>query len=208
MPLKENLKKFRDLKGWTQQELADAAGVSQQTIADVESGRTKRPRELHLIADALGIDLRQLIPEIKNPRVVEQIARPMYGDRDLPVYASVEGGEGAILVHFEPVTFEARPAPLIGVRDAYAVYVVGDSMSPAYGPGDMALVNPHLPAVPQRTYIFYCVESDGTQRATIKKLIKATATHWHVEQYNPVKSFTLARKEWQQCHKVVGKYEP
>ncbi len=37
--MKNRLEEFRNLNGWTQQELADRAEVSRQTIISLESGR-------------------------------------------------------------------------------------------------------------------------------------------------------------------------
>lgn len=49
------LRHARGLKGWTQQQLADAAGVTQGTIGNLESQSRHRPRDLLAIASALGV---------------------------------------------------------------------------------------------------------------------------------------------------------
>jgi hypothetical protein len=47
-------------------------------------------------------------------------------------------------------------------------------------------------------------------RATIKHLIRWTESVWHLRQWNPARGenqdFTLSRREWPKCHRVVGKY--
>ena len=40
---------------------------------------------------------------------------------DLPVYASAEGGGGAIIITSEPIDFVRRPEPLLSVRDTAAM---------------------------------------------------------------------------------------
>lgn len=45
----------RESKGWTQAKLASAVGVWQSTIANIEAGERKKPRELLSIATALGV---------------------------------------------------------------------------------------------------------------------------------------------------------
>lgn len=45
----------RQNKDWTQEQLARAAGVRQQTIGNLEAGTRKAPRHLLQIASALGV---------------------------------------------------------------------------------------------------------------------------------------------------------
>lgn len=53
----ERVKRLRDARGWTQQQLADKAGVAQSTINGVEKGgRQKMPSSLIEISHALGVD--------------------------------------------------------------------------------------------------------------------------------------------------------
>jgi transcriptional regulator with XRE-family HTH domain len=56
---------LRGRKGWSQAELAEAAGVDPATISDLETGRTKRPRvpTLLRLAEALGVALDDLLEE-------------------------------------------------------------------------------------------------------------------------------------------------
>lgn len=206
MSLKANLLRLRNQKGWTQAELARRAGVSQQVIGDIESGRTIRPRQLHEIAAALSTTIEQLDPERYNRPTVEVAATPIYGDRDLPIYAAAEGGDGAMIITFDPIAFTLRPAPLIGVKGGYGMYVVGESMVPAYDPGDTVLVNPHLPPSPGRDAVFFHSDGMGQTKATIKRLLRVTSTDWRVMQWNPQKEFLLSRAEWPQCQLIVGKY--
>jgi phage repressor protein C with HTH and peptisase S24 domain len=204
MTLKENIRRLRQLKDWTQEELARRAGVSQQSIEDIESGRTKRPRAIHEIAAALGTHVEVLDPERFKRSVIEKVPASMYGIRDLPVFASAEGGEGSMLVSFDPIAYTDRPAPLHNVSGAYAIYIVGDSMIPAYDPGDTAWVNPHLPPSPTKDAIFYQSDGNGQSIATIKRIVRVTSSAWIVKQYNPPMEISLDRSVWTQCHIVVG----
>lgn len=135
----------------------------------------------------------------------------MMPGRDFPIYASVEGGAGEIIRSTDPVDWHPRPAQVAHVKNAYGLFVVGESMAPEFDPGDIALVNPILPAIAGKPCIFYS-EKDGEARATIKRYQRATADKWHVFQHNPPRGgtheFTLSRKEWSICHRVLGKYYP
>lgn len=217
MSLKENLTKYRDAAGITQKELAQMAGCSQQVIADIESGRTLKPRNLTEIATALGVPVEQLDPDRFKQRAPMGSAAPSQGallqkqiplslgHKDLPIFAAAEGGNGAMIVTFEPIDYMRRPTPLEHIRDGYGVYIVGESMAPAYEPGDIALINPLLPPSPGRDAIFLN-PSDHSHEALIKRLVRATSREWLVQQWNPKKEFSLSRSQWGQCHIVVGKY--
>ena len=61
MELKNSIKKYRQLKGFTQEELAIKSGVSRQTIISIERYRYKPSLELGLkISLALETDINKL----------------------------------------------------------------------------------------------------------------------------------------------------
>lgn len=210
MALKDNVIRARKRAKMSQQDLADAIGVRQNTIAAIESGNTKRTRYLADIARALNVSIDELDPQQKsNGRSQEPLTsheNSLVGERNLPVYAAAEGGRGTLIVSSDPVDYVRRPAPLANVKDGYGILIVGDSMSPAYRPGDTVLVHPHLPPGPDTEVVLYGEKLDGEQRVMVKYLVKMTTKEWRLKQYNPPKEFSLPRAEWQTCHRVVGKY--
>ncbi len=134
--------------------------------------------------------------------------RSIYGsERDLPVFATAQGGRGgALIMSNEAVDWVVRPAPLLRVRDGYGMIVSGDSMSPKFENGSTALVNPHLPPRNGEACVFRNHQDDGTVLAIIKTLLRFNDDTWFVKQYNPKKEFQLKRSEWQICHVTVGSY--
>lgn len=61
--LRKNIKKYRELKGLTQQQLADKSGISMNYIAKIESKKMQRGFTIVVlgrIADALNIDIKNL----------------------------------------------------------------------------------------------------------------------------------------------------
>ena len=46
----------------------------------------------------------------------------------------------------------------------------------------------------------------GFRYALIKRLVRFNSTSWTVKQWNPDKTFTLPRKDWQRAMLVIGKY--
>lgn len=189
------------LYGHRQTALAAAAGVTQPTVSRWLKGQTPDPQQ-----EARLRELLAGVPPLQA--AIDAPQQPMFlGERDLPVYAAVEGGPGELVISKDPIDFVPRPWYLGNVRDGYGVVVVGESMSPAYNPGDMAIVHPRVPVIINKTYIFSSDDGDGTFRGTIKKLVGQTATEWKVEQYNPQRTFSLSKAEWPKAVRVVGKYE-
>src|SRR6185369_2185379 len=133
--------------------------------------------------------------------------RPLFGDRDLPVFGTAMGGSGgALVVTDRAVDWESRPDFLLRVEDAYGMIVSGDSMSPQFENGSTAIVNPHIPPRSGDTCIFRRHKDDGETLVLIKKLRRFTDETWYVQQFNPARDFQLKRSEWQICHVTVGGY--
>lgn len=91
---------------------------------------------------------------------------------------------------------------------AYGVYLVGGAhnMSPAYEEGDMLTVNRDLSVRPGDDCIFLCGDGDGAPLFLVKRLLRLTPEKWHVRQFDPPKDFDLERSQWQEAHRVTGKY--
>lgn len=57
-----SIKTFRDAKGWSQEELAERAGIRRPTITELENGRGNPTLQtIEAIAKALGVSAAQLI---------------------------------------------------------------------------------------------------------------------------------------------------
>lgn len=199
----------RKRKGMSQPQLARAAGCSQQLIAAIEKGdqaSTKFLPQLALALDVAPGDLDSSWAAVAGSQTPPVPPGPfILPGRDFPIYASVEGGPGEIIRSVDPVDWVPRPEPVARVKTAYGLYVVGESMLHEFEPGNIALVNPVLPPVQNTTCVLYA-ERDGEARATIKRLLRAGSDKWHLRQWNPEKDFSLSRKEWGVCHRVIGKY--
>jgi phage repressor protein C with HTH and peptisase S24 domain len=136
------------------------------------------------------------------PPMAPSASRP-----DLAVYASAAGGpEGAWVLSGDAIAWIHRDQRLVGVRDAFACYVVGESMFPAYEHGNLLLVNPAVPPNAGDDCLLIQEASDGARYALIKRLVRFNSTSWTVKQWNPDKTFSLPRKEWQRALLVIGKY--
>jgi phage repressor protein C with HTH and peptisase S24 domain len=186
--------------------LAPAIGVAESSLrADHENGTVNHmsPPAERRIASSLT-QVKVALDGRKEPDL--KPGADLFGEADLPVFGTAQGGRGALIVTDRAVDWVVRPAPLLRVRDGYGMIVAGDSMDPAARAGSTALVNPHLPPRPGDVCIFRSHADDGAVNVCIKELVRFTDDAWHVKQYNPKKTFILKRSEWQVCHVTVGNY--
>lgn len=66
--IRENIKKYRELRKLTQQELADKVGVTMNYIAKIESKKLQKSFTISVlgrIADALEVDIKLFFDESK-----------------------------------------------------------------------------------------------------------------------------------------------
>lgn len=208
------LQAYRKANKLTQQELAERVGTSQPQIRRLENGERKLTREwAEKLAPHLGITPAQLLFGLdlsQSDTAKSGILKPppafFSEDRNMPVYAAAEGGGGHIIVTTDTVEYVRRPYTLEAIPEAYGILIVGESMVPAFEPGDTAWVNPRLPPLREVDVILYAEDGNGDHKATIKRLTGWTEKEWHLRQYNPAKDFKLRRDEWPKLHRVVGKF--
>lgn len=207
----ENVRRLREAAGMSQDDLATAAKTTQSTIDRIEREEVANSRFLPRIAGVLRVPLSDLDETYAAgdgpPRASLPAVAQIGADRDFPVYTAAEGGPGEIIRSVDPVDWWPRPIEVLRVKGAYGMYVVGESMVPEFEPGQVAVINPNLPFVAGKPYIFYA-EKAGEPRATVKRLRRATGDTWHVTQHNPKHDFTLSRGLWTIAHRVVGRQDP
>lgn len=206
-------------RGWSIPRLAAEMGrADDQAFVDrlykyvpkEDNSHVQNPRGAVLseIAEALGVTE----PILRSGDLANGY-RPLpelLGERDLKVFAAVEGGSGEMVVSTDPIELVPRPWYMREVRDGYAVLVVGDSMFPTFEPGDMAIVNPRLPPMRGKDVILIGGEQEGEFRASIKRLEGWTSSQWHLRQFNPPRGqkheFSWLKRDWPKALRVVGKY--
>src|SRR5580700_11315447 len=111
---------------------------------------TRLPEEVRgRVAEILEIDEQQLkgvgfksVLPMPNARIGGGVRIATW----IPVYGHAVGGkDGEFILNGNQVTEVLAPASLSSVPEAYAVYVVGDSMEPRYFAGETVFINPRLP---------------------------------------------------------------
>lgn len=207
--LGQAVRRWRRSAGLSQPQLAARLGVSQQALQQLEAGLTRNPRYLLRLAEVMGADPAALAEGHYRPVTAgaPAAAGPLLGARDLPVYASAQAGPEGMTLTYEPIEWIERPAPLATVRDAFAMYVVNDSMEPRYRQGDLLLIHPQRPVRPGRdVLVVLTTEAAGEPRAAVKELLGLDAERLRLRQLNPPKELEIPRAEVAGLHLVVGVY--
>ena len=195
--------------GLSQARLAEMMGVEQPTVARWERERRGvKIDTLIRLARALDCDPRDLMGDegtggMAGPRGGVPVS--LAAVRDLPVCGGARGGSDAMFLdQGTPIDWVQRPPQLAGVPDAFAVYVVNDSMTPRYEPGDILFVHPTMP--PGRGSFVVVELSD--QEAYVKQLVSQNAEELVLREFHPApREFAVPRASVKAVYRVVGTWE-
>jgi transcriptional regulator with XRE-family HTH domain len=154
----ENLRKLRKLKKLSQERVAELAGVSQQLVSQLETGKTEKTTELPAIAQALGVGVHELDPAYSP----DADGIPTL---NIPFLAWVSAGS----MMREDVSDEAigslRVADLPASGDWIALKVVGDSMDRISPPESVIFVDrKDKYLVPNACYVIADDEGNATYK--------------------------------------------
>jgi phage repressor protein C with HTH and peptisase S24 domain len=137
----------------------------------------------------------------RPPRGPAALPAPPSRPEQIPIRSAGRGGgDQAMFLADGPIGYTQCPANLGGVRGAYAIYMVGDSMEPRYEQGWLLHVNPFKPPIRGRDVVVY----KKGEAVLIKQFV-----HWDkdalvLRQLNPPRELRIPREEVLECHLVVG----
>lgn len=204
--------------GATQADLARHLRLAPSAVSRMLKGeRQMKQLETVQIAAFLGVSpddvLRHAVADTGSPPAAD-ISRAGRGrprsastsnagnQADLiPIRSAGRGGtDQAMFLEDGPIGYTSRPSNLNGVRAAYAIYMVGDSMEPRYEPGWLLHVNPFKPPTRGRDVVVY---KQG-QAVLIKQFVGWDGDALVLRQLNPPETLRIPRADVVECHLVVG----
>jgi SOS-response transcriptional repressor LexA len=168
MSFADRLRTARLHKGWSQAQLAEGSGVSEQLIANLERGEALATEEGPALAGALGLSVDELVlgqppRSAGDTRSGEPAGRhwPVPGAqsvsvRRIPVLSYVQAGMPREMLDryaegeaegFQTLGLTAEIAAAVGPY-AFGLPVEDDSMAPEFKAGDHVVVDPDAPAEP------------------------------------------------------------
>jgi phage repressor protein C with HTH and peptisase S24 domain len=140
-------------------------------------------------------------PSVGTAAPAASPSRPFQEPDRIPIRSGARGGtDQEMFLEDGPIGYTPRPANLNGVRSAYALYMVGDSMEPRYEPGWLLHVNPFKPPIRGRDVVVY---KEG-QAVLIKQFVGWEGDTLVLRQLNPQATLRIPRDQVRECHLVVG----
>lgn len=210
-------------QGRSAREVSLAAGKSTSLVQNILKQKGKSPRgdTISRLAAALGADEAWLLsgdperapkfvpaaptPSASRRPAIQEDERKASG-RDLPVLGTAAGAaiqEGAFAIG-EPIAWVDRPRALLGDKGAYALYVVGDSMAPAYCQGAPVVVTASRPP---RIGDIVIIQTKNNEHAPVEAWIKRFDGYKNnfllAHQYNPDATIEFPRERVVAIHRVL-----
>lgn len=201
--------------GATQADLARHLRLAPSAVSRMLKGeRQMKQLETVQIAAFLGVSPEEVLRHAVEGPVLPQLPdapRPSRGrppsvaagaaDR-IPIRSAGRGGTEQEM--FADLGYTPRPANLAGVREAYAIYMVGDSMEPRYEQGWLLHVNPFKP--PRRGQdVVVCRQGEIVGDAVlVKQFVGWEGDALVLRQFNPPDTLRIPRDEVRECHLIVG----
>lgn len=205
----ERIKMRLDAMGKTERAASLEATGNPDIIRKIRTGITRTPRAdtLAALARALGTTGDWLLHGEGNAEQPTKAIAPTETDNTkthtLPVYGLAAGSTlGHLTMSGEPFEFVDCPPGLLRVKEAYALFVTGSSMEPAYRPGDLVFIHPHRP-VRQNDHVVVQEARDGGTITSIKRFERYTDKHIILTQYNPLAEIEISRQAITSVHRVM-----
>lgn len=126
--------------------------------------------------------------------------------QDVPVLGTVVGGsQSDFHLNGDTVDWARRPPGLALVRDAYAVFVTGDSMAPRFEPGEMLFANPGRPPRSGDDVIVQIHPEDDGEPVPcfVKRFVKRTPSLVICEQFNPPRTVEYTLSAVLAIHRIM-----
>lgn len=162
------IKQLRQDKGVTQQQLADAIGISRVAVSKWESGETKDLKRENLlgIAKFFNLSLAEVLDVNEQPNISPGI-RISETQRGIPIISWVQAGHWREVVDAFPMgrSDEVVMAQNTHGPHAFAVRIVGNSMEPEFREHDVVVIDPDVMPKPGD----YVVARNHEEAATFKK---------------------------------------
>lgn len=223
--------RMREVGSYSDRSLSLASGAGPDLIRNARSQkRLPKGNNLAAIARQLGVSVDWLLggngetSPIRSDAMLDD-GRINYkanaAGSDLPVMGTghcgtiIFGSNGdAVEIEqtlFEPsnvIRYVTRPLALLGVKEAYAIYFIGESMLPRFRPGGLGIVNPQRPPAIGDDVVVQLTDTEGEIDTILVKTLRRNAPDFiELEQYNPPATFKVPRERVARIHRILDTAE-
>lgn len=210
--------------------LAVASGLSTTTLTrhttdNVEVNHKLSITSLRKIANYLGVSVdklvlhRELVAEsLKNsqkipnlqPQIESGLTRMQprartdseFGPKMVSILGHANGSREALILNFDEPIGEAPQHPhQKGVKNGFALYTKGESMSPRYTPGELVYAIGNRQPLPNQDCIVELKNGEGY----VKQFVRLTEKELICRQFNPEKEWKRPASEIKAIHAIVGR---
>lgn len=221
MTLGSRIKHYRTAKNLTQKQVADYLNLTKNAITAWEKDRSApsvgNMRQLVKILDVTMADLldgndertqspnNQAAPKAKPRKQDQKTDRLKVPIRGYAQGNFIDVGNAVK----KPIGFLDLAPSFSNIVDLYAVYITGDSMSPAHNSGDTRLVTPHTPCkIGDTVVIVKKASGDKPETSYIKiysekRTLASGKVMLHFTQHNPPAELIFDETAVVQMHKVL-----
>jgi phage repressor protein C with HTH and peptisase S24 domain len=183
--------------------IAEKFGVSLDWL---QTGRGELPQSVNLPVETPPLTSMQKAHNVggqikTNARIGEAVA----GFARIPIRGTSMGGrEGYLILGDQYLGDVLAPPALVDVPDAYAVYVIGNSMLERYQHGEIVYVHPYAPVRKDDDCVVQISMGEGEPpHGFIKRFVSMDDNQLKVRQLNPKKVLTWPRAKVISVHRIV-----
>lgn len=219
-------RRLRD-KGLTDYRASMLAAGRPEIIRNIRRGRSRNPRRdtMEKLARVLDCSFEWLatgrgpieplpdtpgVPAAASPMLRNDDAPVPPARSDMPLDVPVMGtAAGSLKGAFQldtsaPIDRVRRPPGIATAVDIYALYIVGESMSPRFEDGELIYVSGRRPVRAGDDVVIQVHGDDEQVEAYCKRLVKRNSNAATVRQFNPATDFDIAADRTIAIHKVLN----
>lgn len=149
----------------------------------------------------------QLTSNVDTPRHNARIAGPALVAARVPIRGRGMGGKLGALIFDDGEFLEETAAhpKVVGVTDAFAVYVIGDSMLERFKHGELVYVHPYAPYAAGDDVLIQIQAGEGQPvYGYVKRFVSESPKVLKVQQLNPKKMLSFPMPTVLKIQKIVG----
>lgn len=187
---------------------ANLAAISEKFVVPLdwlEFGRGEIPQKVSTPVE-IPLTTSQTSHNLETQfRQNARLSDTVVGFTRIPVRGIGMGGsEGYLILSDQYLGDVLAPPALADVPDAYAVYVIGDSMLERYRHGEIVYVHPYAPVRKDDDCVIQVASGEGEPpHGFVKRFVSMDDKHLKVLQLNPRKFMTFPRERVLAVHRII-----